>query len=215
MKMEYTEELAEIVGIMLGDGCLYLDRLGKYQTSICLHKEEISYLNDVKKLMENHFNYKFCITKIKNAYLLRNTSVFLGNQLIKAGLKSGKKVKNKVIIPQWIFTNKNFLKSVIRGLFDTDGCVYKKYDDYLQIQFKFGCLETTESLRNAIVLLEYNPTKIQKGWNNAKKTWFWKFYFSRQKEIDRFFREIKPRNSKHLLRYKKIRSGDAEIRTQI
>jgi len=210
----FNAKLAEIVGIMLGDGCLYLDRLKKYQTAICLHKEEENYMRYVKKSMEKYFKYKFCITKIKNAYLLRNTSVFVGNQLIKSGLKEGNKVVNKIIIPSWIFKKKIFLTSVIRGIFDTGGCIYQKYDNFAQIQFKFACFELINSLHKAIRLLGYNPTKIH---IDPDKRGFlkWKFYLSRQKEINLFFERIRPKNTKHLKRYYKLKCGDAAIRTRI
>ena len=39
--MEDKLELAEIVGIMLGDGCLYKEkRRNRYQTTICFNKKE-------------------------------------------------------------------------------------------------------------------------------------------------------------------------------
>lgn len=56
MKPKLTPELAEIVGIMFGGGCLYLDRLNKYQTIISFHKKEKDYLIYVKNLFENYFN---------------------------------------------------------------------------------------------------------------------------------------------------------------
>lgn len=41
--------------------------------------------------------------------------------LTKLGLKVGNKVKNQVDIPAWIKDNNLFLRSWMRGLFDTDG----------------------------------------------------------------------------------------------
>jgi hypothetical protein len=82
----FSEDLAEIIGIMMGDGGIYLDRLNKYQTSVALNKNEKEYLYYVKNLFENYFNYKFCITELKDEFLLRNNSVFVGNKLIEYGL---------------------------------------------------------------------------------------------------------------------------------
>ena len=175
--MENKLKLAEIVGIMLGDGCLYKEkRRNRYQTTICFHKKETDYLSHVKKLFENYFDYKFCVTEIAHEMLLRNGSLVVGEKLISFGLHHGSKIDNKVVISSWIFSNKEFLKRTVRGLFDTDGCVYKKYDKYAQIVFKFGCKETTNSLREAIIILGFNPTKTEKGYNKAKRTFFHKFY---------------------------------------
>jgi len=198
--------LAEIIGIMIGDGCLYLDPLNKYQTTISFNKKEKDYLYYVKNLFEEYFKYKFCITEAENELLLRNTSVFVGKTLIESGLINGNKVKNKVVIPNWILQNKSFTSRTIRGIFDTDGCVYCKYGKYAQIQIKMASPETISSIRSALTFLGFSPTNIQK--NHNKQYLDWSFYLSRQEEIKSFFDKIKPMNSKHILRYNKIKNGD-------
>jgi DNA-binding transcriptional regulator WhiA len=201
--------LAEIVGIMIGDGCLYLDPLNKYQTTISFNKKEKDYLFYVKNLFERYFNYKFCITEAKNELLLRNTSVFVGKTLIESGLINGNKVKNRIVIPNWIFKNKLFVSRAIRGIFDTDGCIYCKYGKYAQIQIKMASPETISSIRSALNFLRFSPTNIQK--NHNEQYLDWSFYLSRQNEIESFFDKIKPMNPKHILRYNQIKNGDAGI----
>ena len=124
-------------------------------------------------------------------------------------------INNKVTIPSWVFNNNEFLIRTVQGLFDTDGCVYRKYDNYAQIEFKFGCFETTNSVCSAIRELGFNPTKIQKQKHTITGKFLWRFYLCRQKEIDHFFKLVEPKNKKHIMRFKKIRSGDTGIRTQI
>ena len=41
------------------------------------------------------------------------------------------------------------------GLFDTDGCVYKKYDNYAQIQFKLGSFALILSIRKSLKNLNF------------------------------------------------------------
>jgi intein/homing endonuclease len=205
-----TPELAEIIGVMLGDGNLYLDKKLKYHTIICFNKKEISYLNYVKKLFESYFYpYNFHTQELKYEIFLRNISKCIGRILVLTGVKEGNKVKNKVEVPEWIFSNEKFIISLLRGVFDTDGCVYRKYNNYAQIQFKFAGHTLLKSVREALIKLSYNPTKIQKGYNTSKGVIFWKFYLSRQNEIKRFFFEIKPANIKHIERFSKIINGDA------
>jgi len=208
-KPELTPELAEIVGIMFGDGCLYLDRLNKYQTIISFNKKERDYLHYVKNLFETYLvGYHFCITENKDEVLLRNTSIFVGKQLIEAGLKAGNKIDNKITIPEWIFNNRIFLMHFIRGLFDTDGCIYRKYDNYVQIQLKLACKESIDSVYRTLKKLSFNPSKVQEESNKHK--FAWKIYLCRQNEIRLFFDLIKPRNIKHINRYKRM-NGAAVI----
>lgn len=206
IQKDKSEELAEIIGIMIGDGCLYLDPLKKYQTTISFNKKEKDYLDYVKNLFENYFKYKFCVTTAKDEFLLRNTSVFVGKKLIEFGLINGNKVKNKIVIPSWILENKIFTSRAIRGIFDTDGCVYCKYRKYAQIQIKMASPETISSIRFALVSLGFKPTKMRKSYNKGYVDW--SFYLSRQDEIKSFFDNIEPANSKHNIRYKKIINGD-------
>lgn len=90
-------------------------------------------------------------------------------------------------------------------------CVYKKYDKYAPIEFKFGCLKTTESLHKAIQKLDFNPTKIQRQIHQITGNSLWRFHLSRQAEIEKFFIEVVPKNQKHQQRYRKIKDGNAGI----
>jgi len=204
-KLKYSLDLAEIIGIMMGDGCLYLDRTKKYQIIISFHKKEKNYLKYVKNLFEHYFsNYKFCITEIENEFLLRNNSVVVGKKLISAGLIQGNKINNKITIPNLILENNIYLLRFMRGFFDTDGCIYCKYGNYAQIQFKLASKETINSLRHALTTLNFHPTKIQKEVYDNKPSW--KIYLVRQNEVKRFFKEINPKNLKHKERYYNIKN---------
>jgi len=146
--------------------------------------------------------YKFSVQERPDELFLSNVSVFVGEQLIYSGLKHGNKVKNKITIPSWIFKKKSYLIRFIRGFFDTDGCVYNKYGPYAQIQIKLACEETVKSIRDALIILRFNPTKIQRELYAG--LYSWKVYLVRQDEIKRFFREISPMNHKHQRRFKEI-----------
>ena len=205
--MKNKETLAEIIGIMLGDGCLYKGH-GSYQTIITSGKNEREWIMYVKNLFENYFEKTFKIVEIKYGIQAKCHSKEILEKFLEVGLCHGNKVHNKVTIPPWLFLKRKYLIKTVQGLFDTDGCVYNKYGKYAQIEFKFGCEETTISVCNAVSNLGFNTSKVQKQYNNATGKYRWRFYLCRQKEIDLFFDIIKPKNSKHIERYKKIRSGD-------
>jgi LAGLIDADG-like domain len=85
-----------------------------------------------------------------------------------------------------------------RGLFDTDGCVYRKYGLYAQLQFKFASLSLLAYARDCLVKLGFHPTAITKDDTKVR------FYLSRQAEVDHFFRAIGPKNPKHLKRFQNL-----------
>jgi LAGLIDADG-like domain len=82
--------------------------------------------------------------------------------------------------------------SFIRGLFDTDGCVYRKYWPYIQIQFKSASLSLLDYARQNLAKLGLNPTSTSS--DDAR----FRFFLGRQAEVDSFLRDVKPKNGKHL-----------------
>lgn len=127
--------LAEFIGIMLGDGSLYSqESTGNYQIRIAFNSIiEKDYLLFVKSLIQKLFSKDSYIKKVKNKKCLHlclsNKNLYY--QLIKLGLKKKK-------IPVWMFKSKTYLRSCVRGLIDTDGSVFRMSKrDYRLIRIGF------------------------------------------------------------------------------
>lgn len=134
-------ELAEFVGIVLGDG-----GISKRQITITLHKrDDKEYGKFVASLIENLFHVPVSVRPHKkhavNSYVVSRTELvrLCTNQL---GLKQGNKVKLQVGIPSWIKSNKKFSIACVRGLMDTDGSIFthryqvnKKWYSYKKLSF--------------------------------------------------------------------------------
>ena len=187
---KYSEDLAEFFGIMLGDG-----HISHFQIVVSLGNKEEKYAEHVRLLIKKIF-------KVSAKISIRNTgyrdvyigSVDLTSWLFKKGLVSNK-VKSQVDIPSWIFSKDKYMKSFLRGFFDTDGSVYKlKYG--IQISFCNRSLPILKSLQLMLKRLRYNPSSIS----------LYNLYLTRRKDIKRFFEEISPSNNKHIDRYLKIES---------
>jgi len=124
--LEENQKIAELIGIMLGDG-----NIGLYSNAvnITLNKidepEYVEYVkNEIVKKVFNFENYP------KEVYLKNSKGVRLdvGNlairdALISKGLEPGNKKINQVNVPRWIYKNKSFMVSCLKGLFDTDGTI--------------------------------------------------------------------------------------------
>jgi len=122
-KPEFSEKLAEFVGIILGDGSI-----GKSQISITLHSEDdkeysVFVVNLIKKLFNVYVgvclkkNFKAVRYNVSRTELIRFCTK-------KLGLKQGDKIKQQVDIPGWIKRNKRYSIACARGLMDTDGCIF-------------------------------------------------------------------------------------------
>ena len=142
---------------------------------------------------------KIILDKKNNERFLSFSSKELVNFFILMGFKPGNKIKNQPTIPDWIFRNNSFLKSCLRGLIDTDGCIHKmskKDPKLIRINFKNNNLRLLNSAREGFIKLGYNPSNIT---NDV-------FYLSRQKEIHKYLKEINFSNKKHLDRLKNFKS---------
>lgn len=114
-------DLAEFVGIMLGDG-----GITKEQATVTLNSEaDKQYIEYVISLGRKLFRNKPAIVKKKDckATDLRYSGIRLVNFLISIGLKRGNKVKQQVDVPDWVQKSNPYKIACLKGLMDTDGCV--------------------------------------------------------------------------------------------
>ena len=191
--LRYTPQLAELFGILFGDG-----HISPTQVMVTLGIKELEYVNHVATLIERLFKTKPAIfTRRAVSRNSKYRTVYFGSVaavrwLLKEGLVHNK-VKAQVDVPQWIFSRKSFIKSFLRGFFDTDGSIYRLRFG-MQISLTNRSLPILHSLHQIFRRLEYNPSRIS-GHH---------LYLTRRDEVIRFFRDIKPSNHKHVERFCEI-----------
>jgi len=181
-----SPKLAEFLGAMLGDG-----HVSHYQTSVTLGTKELKYVKYVQAMMQDLFAVPATICVRKSGY----RDVYIGSTQITSWLLSQELVHNKVAaqvdVPSWIYTRRVYIQSFIRGFFDTDGSVYKLRFG-TQISLTNKSMPLLKSLREMLITLEYRPSEISS----------YRVYLTRKDDLCRFFREIRPANSKHLRRFR-------------
>lgn len=170
---------------MLGDG-----HISKSQVLVTLGTKEESYCYYVQSLFEKVFQAKPNISIRKSGYRdIYIGSVDLVDWFIENELEHHK-VKFQVNCPMWIQKNKKYSKRFLRGFFDTDGSVYKlKFG--IQISFTNASLPLLQSTQNMLLSLEYKPSVISSR----------KVFLTKKENLDRFFKEINPKNQKHIKRF--------------
>jgi hypothetical protein len=203
------ENLAEIVGAILGDGHIMFNKKGKkigvYQINITGHKEldKDYHLNYLKEKFEKLFkvNPKEVLVPKKLGRHLVIYSRELVKFFVKMGLAPGSKLKNQTTIPLWIFEKEAYLKACLRGLIDTDGCVHKmsqRDSNLVRINFTNHNRTLLRDTHKGFVILGYHPSKIIR--NRV-------FYISQQKEIAKYLKEIGFSNKKHKDRIKQFKKA--------
>lgn len=186
--VERSAILAEFLGIMLGDG-----HVSHFQTIVTLGTKELPYVEYVRNLMNNLFDAEAAVCVKLNGY----RDVYIGSVQLTAWLREQGLVANKVAsqvgAPEWIFEKPNYMNAFLRGFFDTDGSIYRlKFGK--QISLTNHSIPLLNSLRSMLIALEYKPSKLSA----------YRVYLTRKSDVDRFFVEVQPANTKHLRRFEFI-----------
>ncbi len=195
-----SNELAELVGIILGDG-----GITERQLRIYLNKEtEPEYVEYVAELMaflfkESPKKYYFG-GKGKKVCVLCLGGVGLIEFLEKIGLKTGNKVFSQVGVPKWILGNRKYSIVCLRGLVDTDGCIYSHKHTIKGFScFNYGLTLTNHSkpllnFAHGVLLKEGFTSKIKEH----------SVYLYRQKEVQKYFDIIGSHNQHHFREFEDI-----------
>ena len=196
-----SEDLAELYGIMLGDGNLTRIKgykLGTYQLRITgdSRNDKEYFLTYLKPLIEKLFNISVRCSYLKNKNVIN--LVASGRELVNffesKGFKPGNKITNQLEIPSWIKQNKEFLRVCIKGLYDTDGSVYKLTNQNShQICFTNYNNKLLNDVRDGLISFGVVPSKITKGTE---------IVITKKSELRKFLNEVGFRNSRHLNKVK-------------
>lgn len=195
---ERSPELAELIGIMLGDGGLP----GNHQLTISFnYLTDKDYSRYICSIFEKLFSIGCSIHKRKNsngADVVVNSSNLV-DFLVKQGLVTGNKTRNQADIPSWIKGRAEYQIACLRGLVDTDGGLYThkyrsngKYYRYAKLCF------TNHSgplLNSVLTILTGLNFKAYLGDHHVS------IYAA--SEVRRYFREVGSHNLKHVTKFER------------
>lgn len=188
----FSEKLAEFFGIMLGDGHFSHGQLWVYINN----NTDRKYRFYVKELLKSLFGRKPRETHRREQDMINLflNSVDLIRYLKKYGLTGSNKVKSQIDVPSWIFLKDSYMKSFLRGFFDTDGSVYKIRFG-VQMCFCNRSLPLINSTRKILLELGYHPSNVS-GYN---------LYLTRRPDLLKYLSEIGFGNPKHFKRARKFK----------
>ena len=192
----FNYKLAELVGIILGDGNICGSQLRIYGNK----KEYRYYRNNIQKLLFDIFGVNSTIKQTRknsNGIVLIVNSIMLIRYLASIGLCQGSKINNYARVPNWIYPGKKFIINCLRGLFDTDGSFFVSSKDEPNINWRMGYnSKLPEDINELLLSLEFKPTRI---FNKGRE-----ISICKKVEVRRFFTEILPKNNVQISRYQKF-----------
>lgn len=206
------EMLAEEVGIHIGDGSMnfYLNKgkeKGLFQLRGHIVDDREYYVNYLKEFYYQLFGVKVSIREMK-------ADGVLGFQLWSDELVSFKKFiglplgkKRNIQIPSVFLKNEKFKISVLRGIFDTDGCIYlqkKRKTLYPRVEFRTTSLPLGAQIIR--ILKDINIRAALYLIKRKNKNWQDLVCISvcGLERVKKFFKLVKPHNPKHIAKFEKL-----------
>jgi len=210
-----SKELAEFIGILTGDGYINFDNR-KYSYIIEIAGDKTLDKNYLEKYVINLINKlfnigpKIYIKKNQNTMYVRILSKGIFNYLLTMGFKRGK--KEQISTPKWILDNKKFMVSFIKGLADTDFSLMlsnkpskiSKYYPTISLKIKSRVLvkEVGHFLKRNGFKINVIKDEIKKDKRGYKDSVTSSLILSGRENLERWMKEIRFRNKRHLNKYK-------------
>lgn len=167
-RLDKNAFLAELIGIILGDGCITkLERTESLRITCNSNDEE--YVRYACELIKRVFGKEPNYTRRKtaNAIDIRLYQKFISSRLT---LPSGNKIRNKIGVPSWVYSKNIYMVNCLKGLFDTDGHFRRDLDNYLHvIELKNHCNQILQNAYGMLRSLGYNPQLGKKYVRLARK----------------------------------------------
>lgn len=155
-KLKRSNELAELIGIILGDGCLTNLPRTEALRIVC-NSEQQDYINHIVTLIQKIFDKRPTVYK-RSGQKATNITLYRCNLSERLGIPCGNKIKNQVTIPKWIKENRNYSTNCLKGLFETDGSYYEDESNYTcVIEFKNNCRSLLQNVHHILKNFGYHP----------------------------------------------------------
>ena len=161
LPIKLSPELAEEIGMHYGDGFLS-NKKYTYRLKGNIKDEKEYYKNYIKPLFKKLYNLDLDLKEFDSVFGFELYSKALWEFKVKViGIQPGN--KENITIPEKLKVNDiKILTSFLRGLFDTDGCIYFKtrygYDRYYpNIAIKLYSKKLIQDVADILKMLGFNP----------------------------------------------------------
>lgn len=201
-----TPELAEETGLHIGDGCLIItNKLYMYSLRGHLKDDSRFYNNYISEIYRRTFNLDPKIRAWPDVIGFQTFSKAIGtfkSRILKLPIGP----KTEISIPE-VFFDKNLTSHVIRGIFDTDGCLdfEKKSRDkpyYPRITISTTSKKLSEQVSEILSnQLEFNISLWKLSYKGNKWKPLYRVCTRGEKNLNDWFKRIGSNNPKNIDKY--------------
>lgn len=216
-KIQDKEKLAEFFGAMTGDGWIQTDGRCLFLAGDPIEDREYydkKVIPLISKLIVPVKPKNFPYWNVYGTGIYKKDII---KEILDLGFPKGKKVEI-ASVPSWIISsNIKTKRAFIRGLFDTDGCIFMQ-KDYTKYSNTFNSNYHTKSriritsiskrlMEEVSFLLSSLKFRHTVRWreggfrHNRNNSSSYFVEINSIQDVHRFFKEIKPNNPKHITKY--------------
>lgn len=193
--------LSELVGILIGDG-----GLSPRQVTVTLHvDDDAEYAVHVASLIESLFDVVPSVYKdvggasVQRIVVSRTELVVFCKE--RLGLKVGNKLKQGLDIPEWVLSRDSFKIGCLRGLIDTDGCIFNECHSVKSKKYcypRLSFVSASPSLCRSVFTI-FSDLNLHPTYRGKRKVQIEDY----QKILD-YFSLVGTNNPKHLRRFREF-----------
>ncbi|MCR4368842.1 MAG: hypothetical protein NUV67_02965 [archaeon] len=213
--MDLNPDLSELTGTLIGDGCLskFFSRSENRIRKVIAFTGNLDEFDYYSAFVQPAFQKYFGVTG--RLYTRDNNSTRFDVKSVRAfeffsglGIPVGKK-SHSVYIPKQIFKNRDLLIPCLRGIWDSDGSIYRRYSkayskhskhysNLNSMSFKSCSRRLAREVHRGLEIAGIRPNRVVDCGDSSR------FYITRQSEVRKFLELIGFRNSHHLRRLERL-----------
>lgn len=151
-----SKDLAELIGVVLGDG--HIEKFPRTERLIISsHSKNCGFIDRYRSIVREVFLKDPTCMKVRDKNCVR---ISIYQKLIsqRIGIPTGNRGKSKIGIPDWIWKNKKYLISCLRGLYRAEGFFVTHLQTYTyKAAFCNRNKKLLDDVYRALRLLEFSP----------------------------------------------------------
>lgn len=158
LSSEEKVKLAYLIGLALGDGNLSNPNGRATRLRISCDAKYVKLADEIKDTI-TFLLPKNSVAIAKKQGRCFDISVYSNrlNEWMPWSVGEGPKSLQKARVPKWIRENDEYMRQCLRGLIQTDGCIYSDRG-YRMVAFTNNCKELADDARDMMIQLGFTPS---------------------------------------------------------
>ena len=157
-------DLAELIGVVLGDG--HISKFPRTEElTIFSNAKNIGFVKRYSRLLKKIFDKVPYVAKTSRGNCIR-IRIYQKNIIRRLGVPISPRKNKKISVPRWILNNKNYIIRYLRGLYEAEGsfCVHRPTSTY-KLFFSNKNITMLKNVFRLMKILGFHPHWTKANYN--------------------------------------------------